>query len=66
MQPRNLEEAYRLALARRHQARQDRITACVPFLMHSTFRAQPRPTGLHTVSPPATASGGAPRQSQAK
>lgn len=43
MTPMNLEEAYRRAVARRREARTDLATACVPFLMHSTFRARTPP-----------------------
>lgn len=55
----NLEEAYRRAVARRRQTRTDLATACVPFLVHSTFRARPRPAAgasldetTHAAIPP--------------
>lgn len=44
MPPINLEEAYRRAVARRRQVRTDLATACVPFLVHSTFRARTPPS----------------------
>lgn len=43
MPPMDLEEAYRRAVARRRQTRTDLATACVPYLVHSTFRARPLP-----------------------
>lgn len=40
MPARNLEEAYRDAVAERRRTRAELAEACVPFLVDSTFRAR--------------------------
>lgn len=50
MGTRNLEDAWRQAMARRSTAKTAMATACLPYLVDSSFRARPVQTAVAAQS----------------